>query len=95
MSLFKNLMRNPPSALMLLFVVFLPGSLTAEGLHLSDVFTDNAVLQQGVAVPVWGTTTANTNTSLAFTRNKNKGGVPRANTDFIHTRESPEITNGG
>ena len=51
---------------MLLFVVLLPGSLTAEGLHLADVFTDNAVLQQGVAVPVWGTTTANTIVALEF-----------------------------
>ena len=66
MSLCKNRMRKPPSALMLLFVVLLPGSLTAEGLHLADVFTDNAVLQQGVAVPVWGTTTANTIVALEF-----------------------------
>ena len=59
-------MRTPPPTLMLLFVVLLSGSLTAEGLYLSDVFTDNAVLQQGVAVPVWGTTTANTLVALEF-----------------------------
>ena len=59
-------MRTPHSALMLLFVAFLPDSLNAKGLHLSDVFTDNLVLQHSVAVPVWGTTTANTVVTVDF-----------------------------
>lgn len=37
-----------------------------DGLRLADSFTDNAVLQQGVEVPVWGTATAGKNVSVRF-----------------------------
>ena len=59
-------MRPPHSLPMLLIAALLPSLLTAEELRIADVFTDNAVLQQGVQLPVWGTTTANTDVTIQF-----------------------------
>ena len=59
-------MRTPHSLPMLLIAALLPSLLTAEELRIADVFTDNAVLQQGVQLPVWGTTTANTDVTIQF-----------------------------
>ena len=45
-------------ALAILLAVSLPDLLAADELRVAGVFTDNAVLQQGVTLPVWGTTTS-------------------------------------
>lgn len=53
--------------LLLLFLVFaLAGSLQSDELRVADVFTDNAVLQRGVKVPVWGTATARAQVTVHF-----------------------------
>ncbi|MFC1758787.1 sialate O-acetylesterase [Planctomycetota bacterium] len=44
----------------------LPGLLRAGELRVADVFTDHAVLQRGVNLPVWGTTTASENVTVRF-----------------------------
>lgn len=54
------------SALVLLPSFLLPGLLAADELRVADLFADNAVLQQGVELPVWGTTTANEKVSVRF-----------------------------
>ena len=41
-------------------------SLPARELRVADVFTDHAVLQQGVALPVWGTATAGEKVTVQF-----------------------------
>jgi sialate O-acetylesterase len=50
----------------LLLTVLLPGLLGADELRVADVFTDHAVLQQGVDLPVWGTTKARENVTVRF-----------------------------
>lgn len=49
-----------------LLSLLLPGLLAADELRVADVFADNAVLQQGVKLPVWGTTTANAKVTVRF-----------------------------
>lgn len=44
----------------------LSGSVRADELRVADVFTSNAVLQQGVSLPVWGTTIANGKVTVRF-----------------------------
>ena len=46
------------SSVVACLIALLTGSLRADELHVADVFTDNAVLQRGMILPVWGTTTA-------------------------------------
>jgi hypothetical protein len=36
-----------------ILTALMPGLLPADELRVADVFTDHAVLQQGVALPVW------------------------------------------
>lgn len=43
-----------------------PGLLVAAELRLGDPFTDHAVLQQGVTVPVWGTAAAGDKVTVRF-----------------------------
>ncbi len=57
-------MRTSYLPLVLLLIVLLTDLLAADELRVADVFTDNAVLQQGVKLPVWGTTTANTKVTV-------------------------------
>lgn len=49
-----------------ILAVWLSGSLLADELRVADVFTDHAVLQQGVNLPVWGTTTPNAVVTVRF-----------------------------
>lgn len=42
------------------------GALWAEELEIADVFADHAVLQRGVAVPVWGTAAPNAEVTVRF-----------------------------
>ncbi len=50
--------------LLLLLAALLPGSLPADELRVADVFTDDAVLQRGVNLPVWGITKARENVTV-------------------------------
>ena len=59
-------MRTSHSPLLLLLVASLPSLLAAEDLQVASVFTDNAVLQRGVKLPVWGTTTASAYVTVRF-----------------------------
>ena len=43
-----------------------PGLLVAGELYVADVFADNAVLQQNVSLPVWGTMTAGSQVTVRF-----------------------------
>ena len=49
-------MRTPHLSLTLILTFLLQSKIAADELHVADVFTDNAVLQQGVKLPVWGVT---------------------------------------
>jgi sialate O-acetylesterase len=49
-----------------ILTALMPGLLPADELRVADVFTDHAVLQQGVALPVWGTTTAGQAVTVNF-----------------------------
>ena len=87
-------MRPSHSVLMpLLFAVvaaaLCDSPLRADELRLSDTFTDNAVLQRGVPVPVWGTTKANTAVTIEFagqskTATSAKDGTWRINLTPLH-----------
>lgn len=48
-----------------LLCLFVPQIVVAK-LEVADVFTDNAVLQQGLKVPVWGSANAGTNVVVTF-----------------------------
>jgi sialate O-acetylesterase len=59
-------MRTTRLSLVMLLAALLPGLLGAGELRVADVFTDGAVLQQGVPLPVWGTTTAGEQVTVRF-----------------------------
>lgn len=58
-------MRTKQSVYVILLTALVPGTLSAE-LRVADVFTDHAVLQQGVVLPVWGTATAGGKVTVHF-----------------------------
>lgn len=49
-----------------LLTAWLSDPVWADQLQIADVFTDNAVMQQGVRLPVWGTATAGTKVTVRF-----------------------------
>lgn len=50
----------------ILLVALSAGSASAEDLRVADVFTNNAVLQQQVNLPIWGTATAGSEVTVRF-----------------------------
>lgn len=50
----------------LCLAALLPGLLQASDLHVAQVFTDHAVLQRGVKLPVWGTTLPKKQVTVRF-----------------------------
>ena len=87
-------MRPSHSVLMPLLFAFVAAALCdsplrADELRLSDTFTDNAVLQRWVPLPVWGTTKANTAVTIEFagqskTATSAKDGTWRINLTPMH-----------
>lgn len=59
-------MRTGYQSIAIILTALLLGSLRADELRVADVFTDNAVLQQGVKLPVWGSTTASKKVTVHF-----------------------------
>jgi sialate O-acetylesterase len=59
-------MRATCIPLSIVLTALLPCSPRADELRVADVFTDNAVLQQGTILPVWGTTTASEKVTVRF-----------------------------
>ncbi|MDF1741939.1 MAG: sialate O-acetylesterase [Verrucomicrobiales bacterium] len=49
-----------------LLAVFLGQAVHAEDLKLADIFTDHAVLQRGIAVPIWGWTEPGSKVAVNF-----------------------------
>ncbi len=54
------------SLLAIILVAVASAEIVADELRVADVFADHAVLQQGVALPVWGTATANQKVTVRF-----------------------------
>ena len=59
-------MHNTHSIFVILLAALMPGVPPARELRVADVFTDHALLQQGVNLPVWGTATAREKVTVQF-----------------------------
>ncbi len=59
-------MRNAHIPFVILLTALAPVVVAAAELRIANVFTDHAVLQQGVDLPMWGTTAANKPVTVHF-----------------------------
>jgi sialate O-acetylesterase len=85
-----TLLRSPPLLALLVLLVFAPYSIAAEKLTLGSLFTDHAVLQRDMVVPVWGWAEPNAKIIVQFagqekTANADKYGAWSVKLDPLAT----------